>query len=320
MKVSSGSQSRAALPSSPLSSSPLPQPCPKAKPKVLPQPPENIEVAEADGPFNLNAILASRPCLSRRNDLDHDLLHSPARDDCITCRIAAARSSPHKQGGSGKAESEAKTFGDLIVADHKIVPVDASSISGDRTVMVITDLATRFMLAVPDPTKSTESVKNAFIQFAGRDLQNCRCGVDDASELRAAVHSLNGLVKQTVPYDSQSSGTAERRIGLVSSGCRRLLHRAGVPLSLWNYVMTYWSFMYNISATNAEGVSPWTLRHKTPVPPCPWLHYPAFGSAARAVPPIEVRKHDIRSSLQLLRVSTFAQYSKTECRIRRNTC
>jgi len=261
-----------------------------------------VGVGGAEPEVVVEPVQKKRPCFKRpsvaveelKAELlsGHNLCHFPSNPLCPTCKVTGV-SAAHHTGGFEKYERRADGFGKVVILDHKIVADTFSGIGGEKACLIVTDVFSRFTCAFPSPTKDADQVQECLLAMFGRK-DGVRLLCDGAREYKSACHRLGWALHPATPHDPTNHAAQERRVGLVSAGIRRLLHRSGMPLALWPMAAVTWSVHHNAVARNDDGITPWHLRFNEDFSGP--LH--AFGSACQVVFPLEVRRgmHPFASS------------------------
>ena len=249
----------------------------------------DVGAAEAADPLQKKRPVFKRASLAQAELEEelrsvHNLCHFPANPLCSTCQ-ATKSSAAHHRGGFEKYEALADAFGKVIMLDHKLVPDSFSGIGGEKACLIITDVFSRFTAAFPAMSKDADEVQACLLSVFGR-RDGVRLVCDGAREYRAACHRLGWALHPATPHDPTNHAAQERRVGVVSAGIRRLLHRSGLPLIVWPFAAVIWCVHHNALATDEAGQTPWKLKfgedYSGPLR--------AFGAACRVVFPIEVRR------------------------------
>ena len=161
---------------------------------------------EAASESEAEAVVPELKLREQAVSLQHLLTHLPKNPYCKASVRAKARRSPAKRSrGPAPRRAHVTKYGDELSADHIMLGP-----SGDgRTVLVIRDLATGWIDAIPLPDKSADSTYQGFRRAFGR----AAVGVvhsDNAPEFESALKDLGILPETGAPGRSNSNAVAER--------------------------------------------------------------------------------------------------------------
>ena len=102
------------------------------------------------------------------------------------------------------------------------------------------------------------------------EQQSRRWWTDSAPEFSAAsrvIRSLRPLAHfRAIPHLHESNGIIERRNRTITEGTNAILFVAGADSQWWVLAAPYWCAMYNASAVDAAGLTPWYKRYGEDAP------------------------------------------------------
>lgn len=204
---------------------------------------------------------------------------------------------PVARSKGGSETVDAINFGDHITGDHLITRnIKEESIDGDRSALVMKDVATDFRWVYPSARHHTSDCIRAFKHFIRPEDKVGIFYSDNSDELRKASAEMGWRHNTSVDYISKSNAIAERNLRSVLDGTRVNLEQAGLHHSYWPYAARHWCMSHNI-LEDPELKSPWSLRFgekfKGPIIP--------FGSMVEFWTGPE--RPSIRTNLQYRRIS-----------------
>ena len=114
-------------------------------------------------------------------------------------------------------------------ADHVYAASEEiEGFTGDKDVLIIYDLGTRYGDAFPVRSKSADEAYTAFNEFRGRAYLDY-VYVDNSRELNAAVNTLGFAKGSSTPGIPQSNVVIENQVQLTLNGAKIVLEQAGLP-------------------------------------------------------------------------------------------
>ena len=123
---------------------------------------------------------------------------------------------------------DARTFGDLITADHIVLGSETDySRHGDTAALVVQDFGTKWIGGYPAPAKSAAESKTALQHFIGKSKVKLMYS-DGSGEIDAASRSMEIPHDVSTPQRPQNNGVAERVVRRVIEGTRCCLLQSGL--------------------------------------------------------------------------------------------
>ena len=126
---------------------------------------------------------------------------------------------------------------------------------GAREVLVVRDIATRMIAAIPTESRHTDQVVNAMKRLIGRRKVKMAYS-DVAPEFEAAMSELRIQLDHSLPgkpHNSLAERTNQEVFNTVSTA---LLH-AGLPAQYWTYALNCVMHNLNIEDVEGDGDSAW---------------------------------------------------------------
>ena len=159
---------------------------------------------------------------------------------------------------------DAKTFGDLVTADHIVLGSESDySRHGDTAALVIQDFGTKWLGAYPAPAKSAAESKTALQHFVGKAKVKLLYS-DGSGELDAASRTMEIPHDVSTPQRPQNNGVAERAVRRVIEGTRCCLLQSGLTHQWWREAMRAYCYNRNASDVVEGGKTPYEHRFGQP--------------------------------------------------------
>ena len=138
--------------------------------------------------------------------------HFPKERNCEICQRTKITRAPCRRRIGG-AVLRADNFGDLIIADHKVLSEGCESRNNHRHAVVVQDLATQWIQSCPCKTKTSQETQ--------RSLQKLTIPWKACEDL-----SWNHCT--STPHRSETNGSAERAVRRVKEGTSAVLLHSGM--------------------------------------------------------------------------------------------
>ena len=144
--------------------------------------------------------------------LEHLMAHKRKNRFCPACQRAKLHVRPAlSKRRRAPVDPVPESFGDLVTADHAIIPAEGAGKNWERTALMVLDRATKFLAAYPLMDKSASEATWALSHFAGRDVVT-RFYTDGAPELIKAAIDLEWQHDTSTPGKPTNNGAAERAV------------------------------------------------------------------------------------------------------------
>ena len=189
----------------------------------------------------------------RNIDLDHALTHLPKRADCDVCQAAKMVRYPHRKVDPA-VRLMGLGYGDLLNLDYIEATGSNASGRGHQHLLVIKDVATKFLMAYPKKSREENDVRLAMLHFIGDTAIGNVYG-DGAPEFEKAINGIGLVLDKSLPGRSQTNGIIERTNREVNAKTRAMLLQAGLPPPFWDLASQHACHAHNITA-DSDGVCP----------------------------------------------------------------
>ena len=179
---------------------------------------------------------------------------------CLTC---AARSTGGKKRVAGLVPFKVGIRFSTVAADI-LGPVTTAAKSRAKHILVMTDLFTKFAVAVPlvstdSAEVAREIVENWVLKFGAPNVLHTDQGKNFGSNLILEMCRLLGIDKsRTSPYHPQGNGQVERHNRVIADIISK--YCADNPKT-WDTVLPYLNFVYNTTIHRTTGATPFNLVH-----------------------------------------------------------
>ncbi|CAE7749097.1 GIP [Symbiodinium sp. CCMP2456] len=174
--------------------------------------------------------------------------------------LAKRRSMKHYRTERGAFKRELKSWGDLITFDfldmRKAAAMGVGNDDEDREILVVRDVATKVIAAIPTRNRCTEDVVGALRRLIGR--RKVKLAYSDAApEFDSAMMQLRIPVDHSLPGHPKNNSLAERtnQVG-INTVATALLH-AGLPAQYWPFALNCVTHNLNIEDVEGGGDSAW---------------------------------------------------------------
>eukprot|EP00439_Symbiodinium_sp_Y106_P063432 s3839_g9.t2 len=155
-------------------------------------------------------------------------------------------------------QRELKLWGDLITFDfldmRKAADAGLGIDDGAREVLVIRDVATKMIAAIPTESRHTEQVVSALKRLFGR--QKVKMAYSDvAPEFEAAMSELRIPLDHSLPGKPNNNSLADRtNQEIINTVATAMLH-AGLPAQYWSFALNCVTHNLNIEDVEGDGDS-----------------------------------------------------------------
>ena len=165
--------------------------------------------------------------------LAHLCTHRYRNPYCEACIRAKMK---HYRTERGGFKRELKSWGDLITFDfldmRKAADMGMGNDDEDREILVVRDVATKVIAAIPTTNRYTEDVVDALRRLIGR--RKVKLAYSDAApEFDAAMAQLRIPVDHSLPGHPKNNSLAERTNQVVINTVATALLHAGLPAQYW---------------------------------------------------------------------------------------
>ena len=127
---------------------------------------------------------------------------------------------------------------------------------GAREVLVIRDVATKMIAAIPTESRHTEQVVSALKRLIGRRKVKMAYS-DVAPEFEAAMSELRIPLDHSLPGKPNNNSLAERtNQEIINTVATAMLH-AGLPAQYWSFALNCVTHNLNIEDVEGDGDSAW---------------------------------------------------------------
>ena len=153
------------------------------------------------------------PTTKRREDLGKHNVHThfPKDRNCEICKRTKITRAPCRRR-NGEAVHRADKFGDLIIADHKVLSDNCESRNNHRYAVVVQDLATQWIQVYPCKTKTSHETQRSLQKFLEPERNPKVIYTDNSLEFGKACEDLSGNHCTSTPHRSDTHGIAERAV------------------------------------------------------------------------------------------------------------
>ena len=148
------------------------------------------------------------------------------------------------------------------VAADILGPVTKGAKTKSKYVLAMTDLFTKFVVAVPlkgitAQCEASEPVEHRVLRLGVPDVLHADQGFNFKSELMRQVHQLLQIDKsQTTAYHSQGKGQVERFNRVIADTISKY---CAENLRTWDVVLPYVTFVYNTTVHKTTRATPFSL-------------------------------------------------------------
>ena len=191
------------------------------------------------------------------NTLAHLCTHRYRNPYCESCIRAKMK---HFRTRRGAFQRELKSWGDLITFDfldmRKAADAGLGIDDGAREVLVIRDVATKMIAAIPTESRHTEQVVSA-LKGCLEDEKSRNSYSDVAPEFEAAMSELRIPLDHSLAGKPNNNSLAERtNQEIINTVATAMLH-AGLPAQYWSFALNCVTHNLNIEDVEGDGDSTW---------------------------------------------------------------
>ena len=166
----------------------------------------------------------------------------------------------HFRTRRGAFQRELKAWGDLFTFDfldmRKAADAGLGIDDGAREVLVVRDVATRMIAAIPTESRHTEQVVSALKRLFGR--RKVKMAYSDVSpEFEAAMSELRIPLDHSLPGMPNNNSLTERTNQEVINTVSTAMLHAGLPAQYWNFALNCVTHNLNIEDVEGDGDSVW---------------------------------------------------------------
>ena len=129
---------------------------------------------------------------------------------------------------NGEAVPRAANFGDLIIADHKVLSDNCESRNNHRFAIVVQDLATQWIQTYPCKAKTSQETQRSLQKFLEPNKQPKVIYTDNSLEFGKACEDLSWDHCTSTPHRSETNGIAERAVWRVKEDTSAVLLQSGL--------------------------------------------------------------------------------------------
>ena len=189
--------------------------------------------------------------------LAHLCTHRYRNPYCEACIRAKMK---HHRTVRGAFKRELKAWGDHITFDFLDMRRAADMGIGNddemREVLVVRDVATRVIAAIPTMSRNTDDVVEALKRLIGRRKVKLAYS-DVAPEFDAAMAQLKIPIDHSLPGLPKNNSLAEQtNQEVINTVATSLLH-AGLPAQYWHFALNCVTHNLNIEDVEGDGESAW---------------------------------------------------------------
>ena len=148
-----------------------------------------------------------------------------------------------------------KIFGDLIIADHKVLSDNCESRNNHRYAVVVQDLATQWIQTYPCKTKTSQET---------HDRKPKVIYTDNSLEFGKACEDLSWNHCTSTPHRSETNGIAESAVRRVKEGTSAVLLQSGLDENWWADSMECYTYLRNIQDLLSYWKTPYEIRFGKP--------------------------------------------------------
>ena len=158
-----------------------------------------------------------------------------------------------------------KMFGDLIIADHKVLGDNCDSWNNHRFAVVVQDLATQWIQAYPCKNKTSQETQRSSQKFLEPDRKPEVIYIDNSLEFGRTCADIPWNHCTSTPHRSETNGIAERAVRRLKEG-RHLCCIVAIRYE-WKLVgrfMESYTLSANVTDFLSDGKTPYERRSGQP--------------------------------------------------------
>ena len=208
---------------------------------------------------------SSEPTSARREDVGKHSVHThfPKDRNCEICkRTKITRAFRRKR--TGEAVPRAVNFGDLIIADHKVLSDNCESRNNHRYAVVVQDPATQWIQAYPCKNKTSQETQRSLQKFLEPERKPKVIYTYNSLEFGKACEDLSWNHCTSTPHRSETNGIAERAVCRVKEGTSAVWLQSGLNESWWADSMECYTYLRNVTDLLSDGKTPYERRFGQP--------------------------------------------------------
>ena len=209
--------------------------------------------------------ISLEPTFKRREDLCKRSVYShfPKDRNCEICKRIKITRAPCRRRNGG-AVPRAVNFGDLIIADHKVLSDNCESRNNHRYAVVVQDFATQWIQAYPCKNKNFTGTQRSLQKFLEPERKPKVIYTDNSLEFGKACEDLSWNHCTSTPHGSETNGIAERAVRRVKQGTSAVLLQSGLNESWWADSMECYTYLRNVTDLWSDGKTPYERRFGQP--------------------------------------------------------
>ena len=204
------------------------------------------------------------PTLSRSVDLGKQsvYINFPKDRNCEICQRTKITRAPCRRRNGG-AVPRAENFGDLIIADHKVLSERNESRNNHRYAVVVQDFATQWIQSYPCKTKTSQETQRSLQKFWSQ------VGILKSFTLMI-TWNMAKLVKISPGIIARLRHTDQKQMGLLRAvrrlkeGTSAVLLQSGLNESWWADSMECYTYLRNVTDLLSDGKTPYERRFGQP--------------------------------------------------------
>ena len=190
--------------------------------------------------------------------------HFPKDPDCDIClKTKISRASCRRR--TGTVVPRAENFGDLITADHKDLSEESESRNNHRYVVVVQDLAARWLQSYPCETKTAQETQKNLTKFLEPTRKPKVTYTDSFLEFDKSCEELSCDHCASAPHRSETNGIAERAVRRVKEETSAVLFQSGLGNEWWADSLECHRYLRNIQDLLSDGKTPYERRPGMPL-------------------------------------------------------
>ena len=189
--------------------------------------------------------------------------HFPQDRNCEICKRTKITRAPCRRR-NGEAVPRAVNFGDLIIADHKVLSDNCESRNNHRYAVVVQDPATQWIQAYPCKNKTSQETQKSLQKFLEPERKPRVIYTDNSLEFGKACEDLSWNHCTSTPHRSETNGIAERAVCRVKEGTSAVWLQSGLNESWWADSMECYTYLRNVTDLLSDGKTPYERRFGQP--------------------------------------------------------
>ena len=154
----------------------------------------------------------SREHTWNRGSCKHSVFtHFPKDPNCEIC-LKTKKTKASCRRRAGTVVSKAEYFGDLIIADHKVLSEDSDSRNNHRYAIMVQDLATQWIQSYPCKTKTSQETQKILQKFWEPDRKPKVIYTDNSLEFGTYCEESPWNHCTPTPHRSETHGIDARAV------------------------------------------------------------------------------------------------------------